>query len=64
MNDDIRIELQLLSGELQIVRCILSESLEYNALNQLDSCIHHLDSIINEDAETVKLTKDVMSDEI
>lgn len=63
MNDDIRTELLLLSGELQIVHCMLSESLEYNALDKLNSCIHYLNNIINGNAETVKLTKGIINNE-
>lgn len=63
MNDDTKNELLLLAGELQIVRCMLSESLEYNALNKLDSCIRYLDNIVNENAETIKLTKGIIEDE-
>lgn len=63
MNDDTKNELLLLAGELHIVRCMLSESLEYNALNKLDSCIRYLDDIINGDAETIKLTKGIIEDE-
>lgn len=63
MNDDVKNKLLLLSGELHIVYCMLSESLEYNALNKLDSCMRYLDSIVNENAETIKLTKGIIEDE-
>ena len=63
MNDDVRNELLLLCGELQIVRCMLSESLEYNSLDKLDSCINYLNNIINGTAETVKLTKGIIKNE-
>lgn len=63
MNEDVRNELLLLGGELQIVRGMLSESLEYNSLDKLDSCIRYLNNIINGTAETVKLTKGTINNE-